>query len=240
MQSQFSYSSLKLLFYQYRDTAYYPIVNIVILCIISIFLLFQVVIPQFSEWFSVRREVDVLRQNIKTIQENTSLLSSMDQTTLEADVQTVTAAYPFEKDYSGIITALTQTASRTNLALPDYSLSLGDTGAIPPGAGAKYELKLTFIATLADIQRFVAELAQTLPISSVSSVVNDANSASVVVEFYYRGFPSIIIDQKKKLSPLSASERALLSQLRSWQVTTQETEADIPQGTTSGAFPPPL
>lgn len=243
MQNSLSLVSLKLLFYRYKDTVYYPIVNVGILFVVGIFLLFQLVIPQFYQWFSVQREVETIKQNIKTMQDNTSFLSTLDLATLDSDVQTVTSAYPFENDYAGIINALTKIASRTGVALPDFSLRVGDPvqGNLP----VKYQMTLAFVASLEVAKQFISELDKVLPLAAVTSIDNNGDATSVNLEFYYHGFPNIVINQKQKLTPLSANERELLARLRTWQGSVQnigEGTGEIPDVTSSssGEFPPPL
>lgn len=243
MQNYLSVASLKLLFYRYKDTMYYPLVNVGILLVISSFLLFQLVIPQFSEWFSVQREVDIIKGNIKIIQGNIAFLSSLDQKALDSDVQTVTNAYPFEKDYAGIINALTKTASKTGVALPDFRLSIGDS--TPGNLPVKYQMTLSLAASLQVAKQFIIELAKVLPLSAVTSIDNNGDATSVSLEFYYHGFPPITINQKEKLTPLSAKERELIARLRTWQISVQNVEEEtggIPDATSSssGEFPPPL
>lgn len=243
MQDALSSASLKLLFYRYKDTVYYPIVNVGILFVVGVFLLFQLVIPQFSQWFSVQREVDTIKQNIKTMQENTSFLSSLDPEALNSDVQIVTSAYPFENDYVGIIDVLTKTSVKTGVTLSDFSLSVGDPklGNLP----GKYLMDLSFVATLEVAKHFISELEQALPLAAVTSIDNNGDATSVSLEFYYHGFPAITINQKEKLTPLSTKDRELLTRLRTWQIAMQNVAGDnggIPDtiGSSSGEFPSPL
>lgn len=242
MQSSFSTTTLKLIFYRYKDTVYYPVVNVGILFVIGAFLLFQVVIPQFSQWFSVQREVDTIKQDIKIMQDNITFLSSLDESALDADLKTVTNAYPFQKDYAGIIDALTNTSSKTGVALPDFRISVGESqsGDLP----AAYQMAFTLDASLEVTKLFISELNQVLPIAAVTSIDNTGGSTTVSLEFYYHGFPTIAINQKEKLKTLSASERELLARLKTWQGAVQEEAeviADIEDtSSASGAFPPPF
>ncbi|MEN9407164.1 MAG: hypothetical protein RLZZ455_380 [Candidatus Parcubacteria bacterium] len=243
MQDSFSTGSLKLLFYRYKDTVYYPIVNVGILFVVGVFLLFQIVIPQFSQWFSVQREVDTIKGNIKIIQDNTRFLNALDDAGLEADVKTVTSAYPFEKDYAGIINALSQTSSKTGVPLPDFRLSVGEspTGDLP----AKYQLNLSFPGSLTTAKEFISELEKTLPISAVTAIDTSSGATGISVEFYYHGFPSITINQKERLTPFTAEERELLAKLKTWEIqegTSAESNIDSSEqeASASGAFPPPL
>lgn len=241
MQDSFSTASLKLLFYRYKDTVYYPIVNVGILFVVGAFLLFQIVIPQVTQWFSIQREVDTIKGDIKTMQDNASFLSALDQEAFDSDVQTVTNAYPFEKDYTGIINSLTQTASRTGIALPDFNLSIGDSA--PGDVAAKYQLVLSFAASLPIAKQFIAELEKTLPLASVTSIENNGDDTSVSLEFYYHGFPSIIINQKEKMAALNQQEQALLAKLKTWQIPVQDVEEDVvvsEDASESASFPPPL
>jgi len=241
MQDSLSAASLKLLFYRYKDTVYYPIVNVGILFAVGAFLLFQIVIPQVTQWFSIQREVDTIKKNIKTMQDNASFLIALDQQALDSDVQTTTNAYPFEKDYTGIINSLTQTASRTGIALPDFNLSIGDSA--PGDVAAKYQLVLSFAASLSVAKEFIAELEKTLPVAAVTSIENNGDDTSVSLEFYYHGFPNIIINQKEKLTALSQQEQALLAKLKTWQLPVEIVQEDVAvaeDASESASFPAPL
>lgn len=243
MQNYLSFASLKILFYRYKDTQYYPLVNIGFLFVIACFLLFQIVIPQFSEWFSVQREVNTIKGNIKTMQENISFLSSLDQKALDADVLTITNAYPFDKDYIGIINALSKTASRTGVALPDFRLSVGDP--VPGDLPVKFQMSFTFAGSLQVAKKFINELEQVLPIAAVTSINNTGSQTTVNLEFYYHGFPAITINQKEKLTPLNTKERELLARLKAWQIPVEIEDVNAgdlsdTSASSSGEFPPPL
>lgn len=247
MEDSLSLTSLRLLYYRYKDTPYYPIVNVGILLLIGSLLLFQVLLPQFSEWFSVQREVATLKKNIKTMQENAAFLAALDQQSIDEDVQTVASAYPFSNDYAGIINALNQTASRTGIALPSFSIAIGDISATgPAGTPASYTLSLGFAASLETAKKFVDELNKTLPLSGIPEFSNDQGSTTVDINFYYHGFPQVTINQKEKLTPLSAEEQGLLSQMKTWRVSSPDVIGEgevLPVEVTSSSsanFPPPL
>lgn len=244
MQDTLSLGSIKLLYFRYRETVYYPVVNVGILFIIGAFLLFQILLPQFSEWFSVQREVTTIKENIRIMQANAAFLAALDQSALDEDVQAVTNAYPFANDYGGIINALNQTASRTGIALPSFSISVGDistsgTVATP----SKYAMSLAFDASLDKAKQFIDELNKTLPISGVPTITTNLSSSAISIEFYYHGFPQVTINQKEKLTPLTKDEQTLLSQIKTWRVVApentslQQNESDA---SGSAAFPPPL
>lgn len=245
MQDQLSLLSLKLLFYRYKETVYYPIVNIGILFSISFILLFQVVIPQVSMWFSVQREVEGLKKNIATMEGNIKFLSALDPSSLQNDVDTVTEAYPFSIDYAGIINALSKTAEKAGLPLTDFSLSIGDTNAsFSPNEALVYPFTFTFPTDLSGAKRFVDELSKVLPIASVIAITNNSGSVTVQLQFYYHGYPQITINQKESLKSLNPEERTLLSELKVWRVKPQTAslpvEAQPVAASESGAFPPPL
>ena len=246
MQGQLSYTSLKLIFYRYKDTVYYPVINVAILIFIGIALLFQVVIPQVTAWFSVQREVEALKDNIAAMEGNIKFLSALDQKSLQNDVDTVSEAYPFSIDYTGIISALSTTAAKAGVPLSDFSLSIGDTNAsLAPSAALTYPFSFTFPTDLLGAKIFIDELSKVLPIASVSTVTSGTGSVTVSLQFYYHGYPQIVINQKEKLKDLSPDEKKLLSQLKSWRsparIGSVSEEVQQPQSASqSGAFPPPL
>ncbi|MBI2443546.1 MAG: hypothetical protein HYV40_06625 [Candidatus Levybacteria bacterium] len=245
MQQNFSLATIKLYYFTFKDTVYYTLFVICLFFLFGIVLLFQIVIPQFSQWFSVQQEVDVLRKDIAAIQENTRFLSSLDEHQLDNDLGIVTQAYPFTNDYGGIMNALALASARTGLALPNFSLTVGDIEqTVSPLTPTLYKLSFTFATDVTGARRFIDELSKILPIAAVTSIANGAETTRVDLQFYYHGYPSVVIDQKKKLVSLTPKERDLLSELRLWQgvipAIGDVSGDEAPVATSGGAFPPPL
>src|SRR5580698_4987528 len=112
-------------YYNFRDSEYYSISLIGLVIIVSIYLLFNVIIPETSQWFSIRREVVATRQNIAVLQQNINYMNNLNKNVLNSQLQTVSTALPPEKNFTSMLNAITGAAATSGVSLNDYSFAVG-------------------------------------------------------------------------------------------------------------------
>src|SRR3989344_4244037 len=119
------YRSIWIYYFKYKDTVIFTVSVFSLIILISVFLFWKVILPQVQSWFSIQNEVAATRERIKNIQDNIALLSNLNSAELDQYFATSVAAFPPDKDYFGILSAVSSSAIETNVSLEDYSFEVG-------------------------------------------------------------------------------------------------------------------
>ncbi len=189
----------------------------VIVILVSILVFLFVVVGQISDFFSSKERLTLEQEKIATLQSNLNILSSMDDTA--DDLQLVLQALPSEKDFAGIVNAISAASSVTGVSVADYSFQVG---LLKPQAGSpetpSIPLVLTIQAGPDGARKFLALLSKTSPLSSVATIQSDSGSSTLRLLFYYRSLPPLRVDYTVPLRPITQSDKDLLKKLSDWQV----------------------
>lgn len=207
-QDQFD---IRLLFLRYR--AFLVPFSVIV---VSIAVFFIVIVPQIQAWFSERQEADTLARKITILQKNTNLLATINDQTLSQDTLLTLTALPFDKDFTGILYAIQSASIRSGVGLGDFSFQVGElsSGSARLSKQPSLEIALSINGNAQGMQRFVEELANTLPISEVKAVTAGERSGSAIVTFYYRPLSDQKINFASPLKELSAKNQELLVVLK--------------------------
>lgn len=233
-------SSLRLLYYRYKDSSYYYTAIISLIIIACIILFFQIVVPQFQNWFSIRNEVIATRSRVDTINKNINLMNNIDRPLLNSQVDVATSALPFDKNFGAIVGALSDASLKAGVALNDFTFQVGNIASVSgQTTGAKksfssVQLMISVDGDVVGIQRFIKALEEKLPLSEITNVDGDAKSTTITIDFYQKQFPHIVYKDDNPLPTLSDKELALLQQLSGWQSVIQQQEGGT---ATSSAVP---
>lgn len=236
-----TFASLRILYYRYKETAYYPLTVAIVVILVSVLLFIQLVIPQISSWFSLQEEIRTTRQRIKTMIDNDQFLISRGDAQISGQFDITTEALPFEKDFSGIYNAIIATSSQVGVVLSDFGFSIGDLSEQAAGGLASIQVNLAITASPNQVKKFIDSLSRSVPLSEVTTWTNSENTANISIKFYYRALPQIPIDTSIPLQSLSSEELATLQSLRSWKPVVVENTAPESVATDSAtSFPAPL
>lgn len=229
-------TDIRLLYYRYKDTSYYTIFIISLVFFVCFILFFQVVLPQLQNWFSIRNEVLATRTRIDVINQNISFMNNLDKAQLSNQVTLTTSALPFEKDFTGILNALTDASLKAGVSLDDYSFQIGNIASISGQTRQSRQLRnatrgtstvrvtISIGGSVTGVNNFLKEINKKLPLSEVIEVEGEFNQTSVTMEFYQKQFPQIVFQDDQPLVPLSGRQQSRLAEFESWlpEVTSQE------------------
>ena len=98
-------------YYRFRDSEYYGLAIVGFTVLICAILIFRIIIPEVSQWFSIRDEVIATQQQIATLQQNINFINNLDKNTLDSQLQTVSHALPPDKNFSYELIALSNAAA---------------------------------------------------------------------------------------------------------------------------------
>lgn len=213
-------------YYNFRDSEYYSISLIGLVIIVSLYLLFNVIIPETSQWFSIRKEVVATRQNIAVLQQNINYMNNLNKNVLNSQLQTVSTALPPEKNFTSMLNAITGAAATSGVSLNDYSFAVGDiaSGQDQLGNSIYKGVSTTVITVVVNgnfnsIIQFINALENTVPLAEIAQVNGSGENVSITLQFYQKPFPTVSFNGENPIEPLSTNKVTLLQELDKWENT---------------------
>lgn len=206
-------SVLHILYIKYK--VYLLPFGIILLCVI---LFFSFVMPQFQTYFNTRDEVAADETTIAHLNQNLATLQGLNPEQIKTNLAIAEAALPIEKDYAGILNAISEAASSANVSIGDYSFQIGDIYSKNPSTAINGQLPvdiaLTISGTLDDAQNFMAALNKEFPLSEVASIsTRNGNGSEIKATFFYNPLPPIQFSPTFLIQPISPVQQKLMISL---------------------------
>jgi hypothetical protein len=217
----------KVWYYNFRYSIYFPVVvpsSAIGICLLIIVVF---ILPQMQNWFSLQAEIRATQTRIQTIKDNISYLQVTDAQSIDSDFNTAIAALPANKEFIGILGAISTAASANNVSLQDYSFAPAIASVQSGGAandGAKQDISangmtpiqvsLVIQGDVESINGFIQEIEKRLPLSEVKEADFNQGKAQIVVSFYTRAMPKLKLSNSSNINTLTAKDRALLQKLK--------------------------
>lgn len=201
---------IKLLFFRYKD-----FVLSLGIAIISWLLFFQFVVPQIQNFLSVKDAIQANEQTLAVLSSNYNTIAAIDDTNMQQLTQTANAALPSSKDFAGILNTISFSAAASGVVVNDYSFAIGDLNSTTAQTQSDQlvSIALTLKGDTGQIKAFLLSLAQQMPLSEVTSVTLNGQSAGVTVNFFFSSLPKISFIDTNPLPPLTPAEKTLLQNL---------------------------
>lgn len=210
----------------------------IIILFVSILLLVEIIIPQFQDYLEVKKQEQILRDKISILKQNLLFLSSLPDSQLDSQLNVTSSALPLERDYVGILGAISSASGNAGVGISDFGFQVGEISTsaaqISVTSLPSVDIGLTITGDQAHVKLFLRTLAQTLPISQVPSVHINSNTAGVTTQFYYRPVAPIKFDESLPIQQFSQKDQKLLSLLTLWQRSVPDVVVSSPTGTSSG------
>jgi hypothetical protein len=185
--------------------------------LISLFLFYQLVIPQFSVLSQAQEETRQLSLEIDELKKDIKTLSDIDEARLESQLNTLKIALPVKKDYIGMLNTIYSIAKKTGINVGNFSIAIGDVNnpdKSAPGVFPMVKVSVPIDANIEEAYEFVDSIGKTAtPLSDVFAV-NVADRASIIgLAFYY--MPSSVSSpgQDEQIVPISKSGLDLIDKL---------------------------
>ncbi|HEV2339277.1 MAG TPA: hypothetical protein VGT05_00750 [Patescibacteria group bacterium] len=222
-----------LLYYKYREYIF-PFI-VIISCLI---IFFQFIMPQIQDWFTLQDQISITSEQIDTLSQNVKILSNIDDKRLDSLLTTAKTALPGQKDFAGILNAISSAASIAGVTLGDYSFQVGSiqgNGTQTYSGQLSVQVQLTISGGIEEAKSFIAALHTQFPLSNVTGlVINSSTLTSVTANFYYSPFPMTSFDETKPVQTITKADEDFLNQLaiaKQVQITPVATEEAKPLGT---------
>ena len=204
----------------------------------SVLLLFFVVIPQLNQYFVSRKELSDETQKLNVLKNNYNFLSNLDDSKTADDLKLLSKVLPPNKDFTGILNALSAASSKTNVTIGNFSFSLGDLSKSTQQSGSFPSLKMDVDlgGDAGSIVKFMNELNKTAPLAETKVIKGAGKLYLLTIVFYYKPFPPQNISDDEPVVPLSAQSTALINDISTWNnVSDQDAFSFLPPVTASSS-----
>lgn len=230
-------------YYKYRDSEYFSIAIMAATVIACVVLIFSVIIPQLTTWFSIRDEVLATQARIAVIQNNINYMNTLDKKVIDTHLETATVALPPEKDFGIMLNVLTEASLESGVALNDFTFQVGNVNSnkdqiVDPRFKDLSNIKMTVVVSgsVTNVRRFIRTLEESIPLSEVVNLDGSGQTISVSMQFYQKNLPQIDIQPDQPIVGLTADKTALLDKIATWN--RGVTVPDLTDSTASdGALP---
>jgi len=232
---------LRYWYYRYRDSEYFTLGIVGISLLVCLFLIFNIVIPEISQWFSIQTEVAATQQRISVLQNNINFMNNLNRGVVDEQLQAVSQALPPEKNFGLILQSISNAAVSSGVSLGDYTFPVGTitsskTSAVSiPVTKPSLGLPVTVIITgsIDQVRRFIEAIENSSPIAQVDSIDGSGKTVSLTIEFDQKPFPTLDLTGDTPLTELSVKQTALLQQLAQWEKASASTNTPQPVSSTS-------
>jgi hypothetical protein len=186
--------------------------------LVSLLVIIYIVFPQIQQYFNSQNSVTVEQQKLGALNSNYNLLTSLDDAKIASNLSTLSLALPPEKDFAGIIDAISYVSAKTGVSVGNFEFSLGDLSA-SNFAGTAYpstKIDVSLKGDAKNIINFASEITKTMPIAEVTALNVSGNTGTLTVLFYYKPFPAQSVSDQTPIVALSAKQTALINSISSW------------------------
>ena len=232
MKKSLDAEALRTIYKQYKG--YLLPLGIIIVCLL---LFFYIIIPQIANITNLQKQMKTENQKLVILKNNLNYLSNVNSSSLDSDFNTVSLVLPKEKDFVGVLSAVSEAAGKASVSLGDYEFKVGDLAVVRTSVKGLpfFEIDLNVIGDSSDLMRFMQELQKTAPISEAVSGGTNGSLSFLTARFYYVSLPTVSLKNDTAIKPIGANDQAVLKNLVSWN-NLERTLPIVPQGTASGGF----
>lgn len=226
-----SLNDLRLFYFKYKDSPQFVLLLVAIIGLILFAILGKYVLPQLENWASLQTQVNAARDDVKTLQTNQQIVDSIDQQLLTKQFDVVSKALPYEKDYSGIISAIDLATLESGVIRDDYSFSVGNlsTQSAKLSNSQSISFQLSIGGELSQVKNFLTIIKERLPLSEIVSFNYQRESADLNILFFYRSLPKDLkIVYLSPITALNDQKTSLLRTLTLWKEKSPEATPTSP------------
>jgi hypothetical protein len=224
-QFNVEFNNLLILYRHYKD--YLLPVGVILA---SIAVLFFIVIPQFQQYLTSLNLLKAETQKLQILKNNYNFLSSLDDSKSTDELKTLSLVLPSDKDFAGIVNAISNASAKTGVAIGDFEFSVGNLsgaseGAVSASPSIKIDINLS--GSTQAIVQYINELYKTAPVSEVSDIKASSGAGDITVFFYYKPYVLQNTDNSVPIAALSGSNLSLIQTVSSWSNSRSQTEVPL-------------
>lgn len=183
----------------------------------SILIIFQVIIPTFTQIKSQMSKNSDEQKTLAEINVSSQLIQSAEGGLLKNNLTTAVGMLPPEKNITAIYTALTAAAATSGVFFDGFTVSLGGIYGEneEPSEGIPSVAVTARVSnvTTASIASFMSELRSSSPVSEVTAVELSGNTADIELKFFYKPYNLTTINSNIA-KPLTETEEDILNRFQ--------------------------
>jgi len=207
-------STLKFLYVWYKD-----FIIPVFIIFVSLLLFVKIIIPQLWDLLKVYEEQKAAIQTLSIMQNKLNFLKSISDSTLDSQLTIVSRALPTDKDFAGVLYALSDASSKAGVSLADFKFTVGSLSQIEnEGKLLTFDLDITLTGNPKVVTDFISRLRKTLPLSEVTKISIQENLSTLAVHFYYEPLTNLKYNDSVPIRPVSAIGLSLIKELSSFSI----------------------
>lgn len=225
-------------------------ITVILACIL---ILFFVIVPEFKQFLSSREKLKTETQKLEILKNNYNFLSGLDESQMENDYKVLSRALPPNKDFVGIMNAISVASQKTGVSVGNFDFSLGNLDKTTENtAFPTIKININLVGNVAAIAKFVTELYKTTPVSEVTTIKATGIVSSLEIRFYYKPFPPLNVSDESPVVPYSPQTLSLIKQVSLWNNANQDllfpflpiasgsSEQNFSSSSSAGANPSPF
>ncbi len=215
MKKKVNIDSTTFWFLYRRYKEYLLPVGVIFACILLFFL---VIIPQFQNFLDTQQQVKAESNKLIILKNNLNLLTNMDESQMDSQLQIVSGALSPNKDFEGILNGISVAANKAGVFLGDYEFQVGDITkpSLNIQSFPSLQLTLTIYGGVNGVTRFMTELYKTVPLSEITDVKVTSTTSEITALFYYKPFPPLGFNNSAPINPVSQAGLSTIANLSSW------------------------
>ncbi len=192
------------------------------------FILLKILIPQITQFQSVRKEYQDKNDQIELLKSSIETLSSLDEASLNDTLSDLERALPREQDATLIVSSINAAALRANAEVVGYTINPGriyekpaeDAGLNQTEKTANeavpfQELELQVTSDgLQNIIDLAQEFQELVPISEITKLSTTGGEGNFLIKFYYKPFNKEAVSKRDVVTPFRTSDLELIAKIK--------------------------
>ena len=221
-------NSIRFIYYQYKDSPYYSFLILFIVICVCLILIFNIIIPQVYNWFSIRDETIATQGRVNTLRHNLDFISlQVNKTTLENNRQLALRALPVDYDFGDIINAVAISAVKAGVSVDDFNFSPGQVSKASANSAkagrsgsnlSEIKVNLSLTGGVKEVKKFIAEINEKLPIDEIENIDISNGRSTISLIFFSKPYKASIIRYDEPIKLISSENGNLLGTLSEWNL----------------------
>ncbi len=227
-------NTIKTLYRKYKEHLIY----ILVIFITVVLFLFSV-LPRITDLAKLNSDRKIELDKFSILKNNLDLLSNLDDSLLSSQLLLVSSALPSEKDFEGVLNSISLATAKSGASLSDYEFQVGglSQGLSVKTTGFPFlTLAVSIRGTPLQVAKFIGYLSKSAPLSQVTSIMQNSNSATVAINFYYKALAPSQFNDSSTITPISEKGKQIIKTLSSWGINNLPGQ-ETPVPSTSSANP---
>lgn len=191
-----------------------PVLSIIISIILFLFFL----LPQLTAFPAKKTEVDSEEKKLNTIKKATEYARVSNPLIVEEDLKIAGQVLPLEKDFEGVLNAISAAANTSGVVVGQYEFTLNSSARAVGLLGGIPSLTFT-VSVDGDPQQildFANELYKTAPISEITEINYSNNGAAFTILFYYKPLTPAGFEDGSLVRKMTQVEEETITDIKNW------------------------